>query len=261
MWNTTFLNDHLKSSWPSLYEVFFRHCAHGSRHKKRTKLLVNHACFKSLHRECDNSHEHLPWGVTATGWATALEVESPLQLCKVWALCLRNVALEHGALELPTSIEQDVASSLHLRAKATLGAHPRAWEETQTSHARPCCHPQDFWVPACYPGPASEISQAHVLSPWCTTDPPTKVIPAHCKCLRAPVLQGNTAGLSVDNQRWYVEYGVCWEPTSFVHRAARLSHPAHFLDGVHDALSILFDEMLQQPLHSIALERTDAMRK
>ena len=194
------------------------------------------------------------------GWATALEVEYPTQLCTAWALCLRNAALEHGAHDLPTCLEQDVDSNLHLRARATLGVQPRGkkFRPLMPEYAAIIEISGPQHIVQALP---QKTSQVHVLSPLCITDPVTKIIPPHSKCLRAPVLQGDTAGLPTDQQRWYIEYGVSWEPASFVQRAAGLSHPAHFLDGVHDTLSQMFDKMLQQPVHSMAMERTAAMRK
>lgn len=60
MWNTSFLTKHLQSMKSSLHEVFFHHCAYGSKRRKRTKLLVNHQCFNGLQRGCDGTHQHLP---------------------------------------------------------------------------------------------------------------------------------------------------------------------------------------------------------
>ena len=260
MWSTTFLNDQLKCVHDQLFKVFFHHCAFGSKRKKHTQLLVNHVCFNYLGRVCDGSHEHLPWGVTPQGWATSLEVEYPLELCKAWALCLRAAALQHGALELPTSMQHDVEASLHLRAKATLGNQPRG------KKLKPLMKEHAYIITVSGPHDLvhalpQKLDQAHVLPPLCAASPPVKVLPPHSKRLRAPVLQGDTAGLPAEDQRWMVEFGVSWDPESFVKCASGLSHPAHFLDGVHEALSTLLDKFVRQSAHSIALERTEAMRK
>ena len=86
----------------------------GWRRRKRTRLLVNHACYKQLARDCDDNHPHDGWGHTLAGWATALEVEYPHSLCKEWALCLRKVLLEHGALEQAQEMSTDLSAPLHL---------------------------------------------------------------------------------------------------------------------------------------------------
>ena len=47
----------------------------------------------------------------------------------------------------------------------------------------------------------------------------------------------------------------------FVKRASSLSRHGHFLDGLHAFLQSLFDKMATTSPHSMALERTAAMRK
>eukprot|EP00435_Cladocopium_sp_Y103_P032785 s1019_g8.t1 len=260
MWATTHLVHQIQHIQHLLHDVFFHHCAFGAKRKKRTKLLVNHLCYNHLCRDCDGQHEHLPWGVTDKGWATALEVEYPLELCKAWALCLRNAALDAGAVDLPSALHQDAEVSLHLQAKAALGVQPRG------KRLRPLM--QEYAYILRLRGPHDDIhalpqqcATDQVIPPQCSTQPPSLLIPAHAKRLRAPVLQGDTAGQPLADQRWLVEYGVAWEPVSFVKCASGLSHPGHFLDGVHEALAILFDKLANKSPHALALERTEAMRK
>lgn len=121
MWQTSFLKNALSSVQQYLHEVFFHHCMFGSKRAKRTKLLVNHSYFDHLNRECDQGHPHEKWGHTQSGWATALEVEYPLQLCREYAACLRSTLLAHGALAPPTEMMQDDSLNLNLAAKASLG--------------------------------------------------------------------------------------------------------------------------------------------
>eukprot|EP00435_Cladocopium_sp_Y103_P011956 s4954_g3.t1 len=260
MWATTHLVHQIQHIQHLLHEVLFHHCAFGAKRKKRTKLLVNHLCYNHLCRDCDGQHEHLPWGVTDNGWATALEVEYPLELCKAWAMCLRNAALDAGAVDLPSALHQDAEISLHLQVKAALGVQPRG------KRLRPLM--QEYAYILRLRGPHDDIHALPqqcatdlVIPPQCSTQPPSLLIPAHAKRLRAPVLQGDTAGQPLADQRWLVEYGVAWEPVSFVKCASGLSHPGHFLDGVHEALAILFDKLANKSPHALALERTEAMRK
>lgn len=44
-----------------------------------------------------------------------------------------------------------------------------------------------------------------------------------------------------------VEYGISWTPQTFVQRAAGLSHPGHFLDGIHDVLAESFGKLARLP--------------
>eukprot|EP00435_Cladocopium_sp_Y103_P032952 s285_g8.t1 len=268
MWKTSHLQQPLQRIMDLLFEVAFHHCAYGATRRKRTKLLVNHPCYMHLSRDCTNDHPHDDWGHTPKGWATALEVEYPQPLCKEWAACLRQALLQHGAIDLPADLQTDANANLHHRAKAVLGSHVRG------KRLRPLMREYSYIV--CIDGPMDSLAQLPkhieaptVLSPQCTASPPLFVLPPYAKQTRAPVLMGDTAGQQGDTagqqctqQRvGRVEYGIAWEPQAFVKRAAGLSHPGHFLDGVHEVLSDLFAKMTKESLHSLAMERTAAMRK
>eukprot|EP00435_Cladocopium_sp_Y103_P069804 s179_g34.t1 len=308
MWNTSFLVDQLRPIQDQLYEILFHHCAYGSQRKKRTKLLANHGSFRHLNRDCDESHEHLPWGHTPQGWATAMEVEYPLGLCREWASCLREILLAHGATDVPTSLQFDKVSNLNLQARAALGVQPRG------KRLKPLMKEYAYILQVFGPRhhlmtlPAETKEHTHVLPPQCHSHPPCFVLPAHSKQLRAPVLQGGEAGqqqteadqiwkveygIAWDpqtfvacaaglshpviflmeytlfwlrqqaeaDQIWKVEYGIAWDPQTFVACAAGLSHPGHFLDGVHSVLATFFQKISGCTPYSIALERTEAMRK
>eukprot|EP00435_Cladocopium_sp_Y103_P037885 s2024_g10.t1 len=257
MWQTSHLQEPLKSILKPLLKVEFHHCAFGATRRKRTKLLVNHPCYMHLHKECDNSHTHGGWGYTSKGWATALEVEYPLQLCKEWAACLRQALLQHGAIDVPADLVSDADAGLHAQAKAVLGTPVRG------KRLRPLMREYNYVVRL--DGPKDlldalpkQTNDAIVLSPLCTASPPIYLLPPHAKQTKAPILLGHSAG---QQKIWREEYGIPWGPESFVARAAGLSHPGHFLDGVHEVLADLFRKMASESLHSMALERTASMRK
>ena len=66
-------------------DVFFHNCMHGGTRDKRTRLRCFPAqAFAALGINCDNSHEHAPWGVhPETGqFATAGERVYPVLLCE-----------------------------------------------------------------------------------------------------------------------------------------------------------------------------------
>ena len=257
MWATSFLCKPLQSVQDLLLEVMFYHCMYGATRKKKTKLLVNHPCFEHLRRDCDGSHEHDKWGHTSQGWATALEVEYPHPLCREWAACLREALLSSGATDIPPDMQMDTEASLHHRAQAALGKPVRG------KRLKPLMREYDHILKVV--GPYTEIhampaepTDPHVLAPICATFPPTWVLPPHSKRLRAPILLGGGEG---QTQEWQIEYGIAWTPEQFVQRAAGLSHPGHFLDGVHTVLSTSLEKMSKQSLHELAMERTAAMRK
>ena len=264
MWDTSFLNSGLSAVKQSLQTVLFHHCMFGSKRKKRTKLLVNHSCLGDLNRDCDQSHEHDGWGYTSHSWATSLEVEYPHLLCRAWANCLRQAALQHGALAMPLEMNQDDGMNLNLQAKAALSVPVRGKRlkplMREHSHIMTITGPH-----AALAALPNKVQKAVVLPASCHSSPPSLVVPEHAKQLYAPLLlQGGVAGQTdnqTDNDTWQVEYGIPWQPMEFVKKASGLSHPGHFLDGLHEVLQSLMDKLANTPPHVLAMERTAAMRK
>eukprot|EP00435_Cladocopium_sp_Y103_P010662 s4477_g2.t1 len=187
------------------------------------------------------------------------EVEYPHQLCRQWAACLHSTLLEHGALGMPLDLQQDVSAPLHLRSKASLGVQPRG------KKLRPLMKEDAAVVKLT--GPETfikslplQLDVAIVLPPQCTAFPVLLVLPARSKQIHAPILQGEDAGPQ-DERLWTVQYGIPWSPEEFARRAADLSHPGHFLDGVHEVMSSSFERMKTLSTSELAQERTAAMRK
>jgi hypothetical protein len=60
---------------------------------------------------------------------------------------------------------------------------------------------------------------------------------------------------------WEVEYGIAWDPVSFVQEASGRSHPGHSMDGVHKSLVDLFQSGGCDPAGKHAIHRTEQMRK
>ena len=67
------------------YYATFHTCMYGGQRAKSRTIAANFPEILELSVECDRQHAHLPWGKTSQGFATAEEVEYPLQLCKEWA--------------------------------------------------------------------------------------------------------------------------------------------------------------------------------
>jgi hypothetical protein len=64
--------------------VKFDHCMYKGSRPKRTMVAGSFASLKGLETFCDGQHAHLPWGRTPHGFATAEEVQYPLELCRAW---------------------------------------------------------------------------------------------------------------------------------------------------------------------------------
>ena len=71
---------------------------------------------------------------------------------------------------------------------------------------------------------------------------------------------GRTEGQPRNLASW-IRHTVAWEPLEFVKRASGLSHPGHFLDGVHHVLLDLVRRMRDASAYAMALDRAAAMRK
>lgn len=70
-------------------------CMYGGKRRKSTAFLMNFSA-SNLMEECDNSHNHLPWGLVQTElsselkFSTSLETEYPSGLCKQLALAFQE---------------------------------------------------------------------------------------------------------------------------------------------------------------------------
>eukprot|EP00435_Cladocopium_sp_Y103_P036446 s2670_g9.t1 len=129
MWVTDPFLELMAQYGDSIFGVSFHTCMFGSNRKKQTALWTSVQELQQLHRVCDDSHSHAPWGVTKDGsFATAEECAYDPQLCAHWAEAIAQYAIRLGYAPPPATL-QDVAAD-HLQVKdmanrAFLGAMPR----------------------------------------------------------------------------------------------------------------------------------------
>lgn len=93
------LTDFFKPLIPHLKFTAHQACAYGSRRPKWTALAHNAESFGSINACCpgvSKNHKHDPWGVTATGFATAEETAYPLKLAYAIAHAFANEAAKKG---------------------------------------------------------------------------------------------------------------------------------------------------------------------
>ena len=254
MWRTTHLSRHLLGN-PNVVEVCFHTCMYLAQRKKRTKLLCNHKAFEALARDCDGNHQHLPWGHTGKQWATAQETEYPHKFCQAYAQVCYHLFLQHGALALPQQMDLD-AVHLTQASRAALGTQPRG------KKLKPLV--REYATKLTITGPKQCLE---ALPDKCMSDVPlpltctpsfaSQVLPQYANRLQPPMPMGDNADLG----NWTTEYGIAWKPHEFIQQAAGLSHPGHFMDGVHPAMVELFDRLAQTSTADAALERSARMRK
>ena len=77
--------------------------------------------------KCNDQHEHVPWGKTATGFATAEECAYNDHLCAAWAEAIYEFALANNFVPSADLGEQATPQSTAAPAlnKAILGCLPR----------------------------------------------------------------------------------------------------------------------------------------
>ena len=90
------LEQHSKGS------IYFHNCMHGGTRNKLSLWQCTDSTLAPLAAWCDASHVHEPWGLLRSGntwaFATALECEYPLLLCRRVGQLVYGLALSKGAL-------------------------------------------------------------------------------------------------------------------------------------------------------------------
>ena len=253
-WLTRSLRQHVAPISHSLHSVIFDHCCYGSRRKKGTKLLVNDPCFLPLAQLCPGDHEHEPWGLQSkSGWATAQEVEYPHQLCNAIAKNIHELLLQLGAIA-PACDLASSDPSLTLASRAATGIQPRG------KRLRPLMreHAQVVRIS----GPKSalatlphKVTKPILIPRECHAPIPHTMLPPGAKQLRT--LEKGDGGSSEAE----IEFGIPWTHEQFIAKAAGLSHPGHFLDGVHPVLKNHIQKLCSRGYAGMAQDRTAAMRK
>ena len=80
-WRTT--------AWSRIRDLFnytsFQACAYGGRRPKHTALAFTHPAFAKFCRSCPNCSDHLPWGLSDSGWATSEEAVYPCLFANIAA--------------------------------------------------------------------------------------------------------------------------------------------------------------------------------
>eukprot|EP00435_Cladocopium_sp_Y103_P075591 s8_g60.t1 len=189
--------------------------AAGCCRPKRTTIATDVAELAELECECTNQHAHLPWGYTPQGFATAAEVEYPLELCRQWAAIIIKV--------------------VESRYKATMTPLPSHPDKRARAHSMKQTRKSLAFMP----------DWSHVETISLSTMPPFTVgtklstdytdaagtIPVHSRILRitaAPLTQdgGDQSGVV------QVAYGVPWTEEAFIEEARRRGHPANLVDGL-----------------------------
>eukprot|EP00435_Cladocopium_sp_Y103_P056505 s1613_g19.t1 len=239
----------LTSFWQSVLAVLtpwivtFHSCMYGGMRPKKTTLAGDLQCLQELAAECTNQHVHLPWGTTPYGFATAEEVEYPLQLCKRWA-----------------QLVYEAIRPSYVQPKAALPAHPdkkaRAMANKQTKKSL-------AFIPEWSHIQSLVVDQVPTFTIGTKLKEAVQVngvtLPAYSRILR--VTQKPIAKTGEEKQLWEIAYGVPWEAESFIQEALLRGHPANIFEGLAGSIKEAIMNNVEKRPEVIARDRAAFLKK
>ena len=207
----------------------FHTCMFAAPRKKDTAIWTSVQQLRThLERKCDGAHEHLKWGRTARGFATAEECAYNDNLCATWAEAILDFALEQGFSKPPETV-QEVATSTPPATyvnKAILGCLPRGRKMLPFI--------SDFLQPATYDISGMPVVQTLALG---------KRLPDNCspfpkgsKLLRFVIDMGGDGNNKELGLPKLAVIGIPRSPKIFLSEACKLTHPAAMAMNVSELL-------------------------
>lgn len=92
-----------------IHAFTFHTCMYNAPRKKCTAIWASVKQMLLLRRECDNSHEHKPWGLTDNNtFATAEECAYNVELAEHWANAIAEFAAACKLVQPPNTLEETV---------------------------------------------------------------------------------------------------------------------------------------------------------
>ena len=207
-WLTSFWRCVMKQTDP--WYATFHSCMYGGARAKSTTLAGSMAKLATLSVDCDKQHNHLPWGKTSTGFATAEETEYPLGLCVALAQVVQE---ELGLTATPslTSPDKRARAATFKQTKKSLAFMPDySHVETAKFQTQP-----KFAIKDKLPHAVGDV-------------------PQHARILRitTPKMGGSSGGCD----GYEVAFGVPWTEENFLEEVFRRGHPASLFDSVSDTM-------------------------
>ena len=242
----------------------FRHlsaCMWGSNRNKRTALFTNIPAMASMATDCDNSHEHLPWGISKCkgrwSFATAQECEYPKELCMGIALRAAQNAKIRQKGDL-TVLKPRQTPSVHLaQQKAALGSQPRGLRI-------PATIPEHSSVTTIIVSDPTKIKAALDLhgkqtQPFdCGTGMPH--IPVDSKVIKTSLIRkGGELGSETKTVELLV--GLPWDKEEFFYKSVQTPHPIQGEAVLPDHTKIAIANMLSDGTDKIQARLAESMSK
>ena len=236
-WETKFWKWILQHVTP-IY-VTFQNCMFGGQRAKKTTLATDIPGMQALAKMCDNKHQHLPWGKTNNGFATADEVEYPPSLCKQWAEIVVEHVMSHCTCSpspLPRNPDKSARAQTGKQTKKSLAFMPE-WSTVNTCQI-----------------PTSQAPE--VGTKLRTAAPP---LPAYARILRVtPIVK---EGGQQNDGIVEVAYGEPWTTENFLAEAFRRGHPANIFEGLSEDLRRAIRRNVEKDHHSLAMDRASWFKR
>ena len=232
------------AAWLRIRDLFnytsFQACACGGRRPKHTALALTHPAFAKFCRSCDDCPDHLPWGLSSSGWATSEEAVYPIPFCEQVAATLVQIFQQPS----PGIDYHQLRASTGLQPKASK-IHPVVPEHKRVIVVR---------------------APSHIFKPPCLRmerlDAPVTLHSA-CQCeLRclpsgAQLLHLHSSGNEGDSLCVSV-WGIPYSPSEFIEAALRASHPGLAASDLPSPLAHAIEKCAQSKPEALAKERTGA---
>ena len=126
-WNTTPMQNLIERFGDK--RITFHNCCHGGSRDKLTAVWVNESWLDSLEARCDGSHNQKSWKVTMSSkqvhFPTSEEAAYPPVLCQHIVECVKQKAIQFGAIFSSTLKEQLQQPDADAAGRIALGALPR----------------------------------------------------------------------------------------------------------------------------------------
>eukprot|EP00435_Cladocopium_sp_Y103_P042438 s2135_g11.t1 len=221
----------LLESIPDLIAFSFHTCMFSAPRKKDTAIWASFQQLRThLERKCDDTHEHLPWGLaeSANGFATAAECAYNEHMCASWAQAVVDMATERGFTLPPKDLQcVDNFTNVHIN-KTILGCLPRGRKVPPL--LTDWLEPQVFDIGA-YP----QIQQLPVGK---RIPDNITLFPAGSKLVRFTNANGGDFDGPLDGTSMpsFAMVGIPREPSDFISLACTVVHPMKRAMQIGDAM-------------------------
>ena len=215
-------------------------CMYGGGRPKSTTIASSIPEITALQVECNNQHAHLPWGRTPHGFATADEVEYPLQLCKEWARIVVEAIFKKGnfgTYTFPKNPDKKARAGANKQTRKSLAFMPE-WSHVETFAT----------------SKAPNFQAGAKLKHSVTLDSHT--IPQFSRILR--VTHNKDGG---EESGYQIAAGIPWSEENYIAEAADRGHPANIFQGLPKLLEEAIHNNVTSKPESVVMKRAQWFKK